>query len=278
MISSVKDHASMNILENLLKFDWDNIGEFEDNPVYRGDDFLSATVQQHHIYVNNLDKKISEKFNEEFDLVIFISKHASEAGINSLTVHPIGNLGEAKFGGNHGELVPSAPHEMTHALRLLNQNYKNNSEISDYDVSFEATHHGPYLETPTFYIEIGSDKKRWMDEDAGYVIAKTVLDLKNELPKNYPVSICIGGGHYAPRFTDLALEKKVSIGHMIPGWGLKYLTKGTLRKVVENTPDAEYLYFDRSSTSAKERNRIRKWVREDNLGLEVIRSKDFLSI
>lgn len=268
------DHASKNILDNLLQDDWEKIAEYQDNPVCRKGDFISATIEKHHIYEDNLDKKLSKELSLKFDLVIFISKHASEAGINSLTVHPIGNLGEAKFGGKDGELVPSAPHEMTHSLRTMKNNYEQYDSISNYDVSFEATHHGPYLETRTFYIEIGSDKKRWQDKDAGAVIANTVLDLEDGVLTDLPVTICIGGGHYAPRFTDLALEKKVSIGHMVPGWGLKYLTKKTLVKVVENTPSAEYLYFDRSSTKGKERKRIEKWVKEKDLDLQVIRSSE----
>ncbi|MGM0405066.1 MAG: D-aminoacyl-tRNA deacylase [Thermoplasmatota archaeon] len=274
IISSNKDHASMNILENLLRYDWEEIGEYQGNPVYKKRDFISATIEKHHIYDNYLDEKISKRLEMKFDLVIFISKHASEAGINSLTVHPIGNLGEAKYGGKDGELVPCAPHEMTNALRQLKKNYRQKSTISSYDVSFEATHHGPYLNTPTFYIEIGSDKERWEDEDAGSVIAQTVLEIENEYPKDRPVAICIGGGHYAPRFTDLALEREVSIGHMVPGWGLKFLTKESLSKVVENTPDVKYLYFDRSSTSAKERKRIKKWLDELETNISVIRSDD----
>ncbi|MFO7791963.1 MAG: D-aminoacyl-tRNA deacylase [Candidatus Saliniplasma sp.] len=276
IVSSNEDTASMNILNNLLKYGWDELGEYEGNPVYEKDDLVSVTTNGHHIYENFLDKKVSKKFNMEFELVIVISKHASEAGINSLTVHPIGNLGEAKFGGKDGEVVPVSPHIMTNALRWLKKNYSENQKISDYQVSFEATHHGPYLETPTFYIEIGSDKERWKDKEAGSVIAKTVLDIEDPSYENFPVTICIGGGHYAPRFTDLALEKKVAIGHMVPGWGLKYLTSRTLENVVRNTNEAEFLYFDRSGTSGKERKRIKGWIddNEKDLKLEVIRSND----
>ncbi|MFW6304195.1 MAG: D-aminoacyl-tRNA deacylase [Candidatus Saliniplasma sp.] len=274
IISSNQDPASKNILDKLLNYDWEPVSEYQKNLVYRKGEFISATIENHHIYEDDLDKKISAQLGLDFDLVMFISKHASEAGINSLTVHPIGNLGEAKFGGEEGKLVPSAPHLMTYALRRLKENYDKNNEISDYDISFEATHHGPYLETPTFYIEIGSDMERWEDEYAGSVIAKTVLDVEENISKNFPVSICIGGGHYAPRFTDLALDRKISIGHMVPGWGLKYLTKESFKELVKKTPKVKYLYFDRSSTKAKERKRIKQWILEEGLDIRVIRSKD----
>lgn len=275
IVSSNKDPASMNILNNLLQHGWKEYGEHEGNPIFMKDDMVSITTNRHHIYENNIDDKVSKKLDVDPELIIFISKHASEAGINSLTVHPIGNIGEAKFGGKEEKLVPASPHPMTNSLRVLKNKYLQNQVLDDYQVSFEATHHGPYLETPTFYIEIGSDKKRWKDKEAGSVIANTVIETEyTSYNKDIPVVICIGGGHYAPRFTDLALERKVAIGHMVPGWGLKYLTSRRLEDIVDNTPEAEFLYFDRSSTKGKERKRIKKWVEEKELELEIIRSED----
>jgi len=274
IISSKEDPASMNILDNLLNDKWNEVEKYLGNPVYKKDDLISVTTKRHHIYENRIDEKVSKELNIEIDQVIFISKHASKAGIDSLTVHPIGNLGKAKYGGEDGKLVPASPHDMTKALRILKSYHSRDRELSDYSVSFEATHHGPYLKTPSFYIEIGSDKDQWKDKKAGAVIADTVIDLEEYPIENYPVTVCIGGGHYAPRFTDLALKKKVSIGHMVPGWGLKFLTSKTFSKIIEKTPEAEFIYFDRSSTKGKERRRIKKWIKEKEIGLEVIRSKD----
>ncbi|MFP4002077.1 MAG: D-aminoacyl-tRNA deacylase, partial [Thermoplasmata archaeon] len=203
---------------------------------------------------------------------VFISKHSSEAGIHSLTVHPIGNVGEAKFGGKENKLVQAAPEEMTAALRTLWDETREQGLKGEYDVSFEATHHGPYLETPTYYIEIGSDIDSWKDERAGKVIAETVLEVKDRDKEDLPVTICIGGGHYTPRFTSLAKGRKVALGHIVPGWGMKYLTKESFAETVKKTPGVEYVYFDRSSTSGKERNRVESWASE--FDIEVIRSKD----
>ena len=33
----------------------------------------------------------------------------------------------------------------------------------EYDITLEATHHGPLLDSPTLYLEIGSDEERWSD-------------------------------------------------------------------------------------------------------------------
>ncbi|MFP4051153.1 MAG: D-aminoacyl-tRNA deacylase [Thermoplasmata archaeon] len=271
IVSSKEDEASQNILEHLLKLDWEEIDEWKDNPVYKkGDDYI-ATVNRHHIYVDKVDKELEELLDIKIDHVVYISKHSSKAGIHSLTVHPIGNIGEAKFGGIENKLVPAAPVEMTAALRTLWSETRDKGLENEYDVSFEATHHGPYLETPTYYIEIGSDKGAWNDERAGQVIANTVMNVGKNY-RNDDVVICIGGGHYAPRYTDLARKNAVSIGHMVPGWGMKYLTHESFNELVEKTSGVKYVYFDRSSTSGKERRRVKDWSEEE--GLSVVRSDD----
>lgn len=136
----------------------------EDNPIYKKDDDYIATVNRHHIYVDNIDKELEELLDIKIDHVVYISKHSSKASIHSLRVHPIGNIGEAKFWGVENKLVPAAPVEMTAALRILWSETRDKGLENEYYVSFEATHHGPYLETPTYYIEIGSDKRAWDDE------------------------------------------------------------------------------------------------------------------
>jgi len=271
IVSSKEDDASQNILDHLLDNNWKKVDDWKDNPVYKKDDDYIATVNRHHIYVDDIDRKIENLLDIKINEVVFISKHSSEAGIHSLTVHPIGNVGEAKFGGKENKLVPSAPRQMTAALRTLWKETRDQDLENEYDVSFEATHHGPYLETPTYYIEIGSDKESWNDERAGQVIADTVKKAEEKY-RDDDVVICIGGGHYAPRYTDLARSKAVSVGHMIPGWGMKYLTKDSFDEIVEKTPDVKYVYFDRSSTSGKERKRIKEWAKEKDLS--IVRSDD----
>ncbi len=220
IVSSKEDTASQNILNNLLEYDWETTGRWRGNPIYQKENDRIATVNQHHIYAEGIDKELSEILGS-IDHMVFISKHASKAGIHSLTVHPIGNFGKAKFGGKDRGIVPPAPHQMTTALRVLYNEVVYHGLTHEYEVSFEATHHGPYLETPTYYIEIGSDNKCWTDKRAGEVIAKTLIEIKTSGENSKPIIFCIGGGHYTPEFTDTARHKAVSIGHIVPGWALK---------------------------------------------------------
>lgn len=272
IVSSKEDQASENILGRLLEYkEWETVGEWKGNPVYKsGEDYI-ASLNKHHIYVDDIDKELEKLLDIEIDSIVYISKHASKAGIHSLTVHPIGNFGEAKFGGIAEKIVPPTPHEMTAALRTLDKKVQEHGLRKEYDVSFEATHHGPFLKTPVYYIEIGSDEESWNDKRAGEVIAETVMGCETNIRSDDPIVVCIGGGHYAPRFTDLARNKAVSIGHMVPGWAMKDLTKEKLNDALEIS-NADYIYFDRSDTSGKERTRIREWICETDV--EVVRSDD----
>ena len=272
IVSSTKDQASQNILSKLLEVDWDEYCRWRDDPIYKKDRDMIAVIEERHIYFDEIDRKIESQLDVEIDEVVFISKHSSDAGVDSLTVHPIGNFGEAKYGGKDGKLVPASPHSMSSAFHILREKAENYGVDDRFDISFEATHHGPYLETPTYYIEIGSDIESWKDDEAGRVIAETVLEVEDRTEKDDPVAICIGGGHYTPRFTDLARTRKVSLGHIVPGWGMKYLTEESFIETIEKTPGVRYLYFDRSSTSGKERSRVENWA--SRFDLEVIRSKD----
>ena len=156
--------------------------------------------------------------------------------IDKWGVHPIGNFGEAEFGGKPKTLVPSSPHLMTQALRIL----RDKARDMDYAVSFEATHHGPFLSTPTFFIEIGSQESSWRDEEAGKVIAETILETH---ATDYPVAIGVGGGHYVPRITDVALDRKISFGHMVPTYALSYFTTEMAEEAVRQSMDADIEYF-----------------------------------
>ncbi|MEF8832238.1 MAG: D-aminoacyl-tRNA deacylase [Candidatus Thermoplasmatota archaeon] len=272
IVSSIQDEASQNILSKLLESDWNECDRWNENPIYERGDDLIVTIDERHIYFDDIDRKIERYLGVEVDEVVYISKHSSEAGVDSLTVHPIGNYGEAKYGGKEGKLVPASPHSMTHALHILREKAEMEGIKNEYKISFEATHHGPFLETPTYYIEIGSDLDSWKDESAGKVIADTVLEVKDRSKTDEPVVICIGGGHYTPRFTDLAKSRRVALGHIVPGWGMRYLNKKSFSEAVEKTPEVDYIYFDRSSTSGKEREKVRSWT--DKHCLEIIRSSD----
>jgi len=167
---------------------------------------------------------------------------------------------------------------MTQLLRNLKK-YALKEKL-DHQVCFEVTHHGPYMTIPTLFVEIGSDEKEWRKKQPGKVIAKSVLDLLNphhsekEMSKEIPVIIGIGGGHYAPRFTDIALEKKVAFGHMIPSYHVDAgnIDKEMLEEALNKTPGIKGVYIHRKGLKKPQVRKYSEWF--ENRGIPSISSKD----
>ncbi len=224
-----------------------------------------ATIDGLHLYRDHLDRDLERAFGEPADLVVYLSKHKSESERPSLTVHPIGNPATAEFGGQSETLVPAAPGWMTAALRGL----KRAAAPLAYAVTFEATHHGPYLTSPTFYIEQGSTTREWNDVAASRTIARVLLDLA---PSDAPVAVGFGGGHYVPRHTDLALERRIAFGHLLAAYALERAPPAIVDQAIERTRGATIAYLHRK-TIGKEAVRSLE-ERLDSLGVRVVREAD----
>jgi len=177
-------------------------------------------------------ERVCMTFKEDF--LIFVSRHKSEKGTNSLTVHTPGNWKSADFGGQTGEVCPCSAFFLKHIFKILTEKAKD----SGYPVSLEVTHHGPYLEKPCCFIEIGSSEKQWEDKKAARIVASTVkqaIDTYNEKYDWIP-AIGIGGPHYCPNLNKIQLSSKYALGHIIPEYMLpltKFMLNQALNKTIE---------------------------------------------
>lgn len=209
ILASEKDIAGMNIAKEL-----DKLG------------IKGYFLQDETIYSENIDKKIPG------DFYIFVSKHQSEKQVKSLTVHAPGNWNQADFGGQVKKVCPISALFLKYIFQILEKNAKH----SGYEVSLEVTHHGPYIEKPCCFIEIGSTEKQWKDEKAIKIIAKTVKEsiLKFKPKKEWISAIGIGGPHYCPNFNKIQLNTNYSLGHIIPEYHLP-LTQDMLQEALEKT-------------------------------------------
>lgn len=168
---------------------------------------------------------------------IALSRHRSEAGIKSLTVHHTGNpWPKADFGGNPLELSIANP-RVTKALLLNILGYSNEFGIRDeFSITYEVTHHGPTnLSKPLSFVEIGSSQREWLREDAQKVLALSVLDIiakPDKLPE-CTVAGGFGGNHYASKFTKIAIENNICFSHIIAKYALKELDAKHLVNVSE---------------------------------------------
>jgi D-aminoacyl-tRNA deacylase len=270
IVTSLSDPASANIRGHLLHLgEWREVGTFDGRPAHAIDDMVLVTLEEMHLYRDNIDREVEDALGFRPDVVVYASRHRSESGMRSFTVHPIGNFGEAEYGGLPRQLVPTAPHWMTQALRLL---HRKTSGL-EYTVSFEATHHGPYLESPAFYIEVGSDETAWREEVPARSIAEVLMELQ---PLECPVALGIGGGHYVPRITDVALGRRISFGHIIPTYALGDLSDEILRQAIERTPGVSAAYLHRKALKGEERRRVEGMLMDN--GLEIVRQGDLEAV
>ncbi len=264
ILTSQDDSASVNIRNNLLSIcTWKKIDVFNGFPVYESDKFYMVHIKGPKIHAEDVDIHIREKVKIEFDTIIVASKHRSASEMKSLTVHPIGNWGKAEAGGLSGHVVPTNPWLMTESLRILKK-----YQFGDYNVTFEATHHGPYLSTKTFFIEIGSTEEQWRDDRAGEVIARVIIEAED---KKYPAIIGFGGGHYMPRLTDVALDYKVAVGHMVPKYAMPHITEGKVREACEKS-FCTGAYIHKKGLNGEERGKVREIL--GNLNIKEIGSKN----
>ncbi len=229
IVASKKDKAGINITTNL--------SQFRKNPVISsiqkqdsGFDFY--LVDEEMIFTENLDL---EKINK-YDFVIFASKHKSEKGKKSLTIHSPGNFRNADLGGEAGKVCKSSALFQKQMFEKLK---KNAEEYNlKYDVTLEATHHGPLIDKPCVFIEIGSTENEWVNRKAGFIIAKTINETILEFKENpyNEIAIGIGGPHYCPNFNKIQLKSNVAISHVIPQYVFP-LTEEMIREAIEKTEE-----------------------------------------
>ncbi len=268
LVCSTPDSASVNLKNAVLSDDWMDYADFHGTPAYLKDNMLLITIQEHHVYYDDLDKEIVKELGVIADNIIFLSKHKSASEKKALTIHPIGNWSEAKLGGKDNELTPASPHLMSALLRSIK---KSAEYLPDYDVVFEVTHHGPLLETPTLFMEIGSTEAEWTNTDASAAMASALSSFSEN--KSYPIAVGVGGGHYAPRFTETALSKKLDFGHMIPNYAIDFndaeKLSSMISRAMENS-NTDLVFVHRKSMKKEQADVVKKAI--DDAGATLIDS------
>jgi len=264
LLCSEEDAASVNIRDALTGMkEWDDDGRF----LYRGD-MAIMSIPDIHIRAENIDER-ARQGGLDVKEIIFLSRHRAASGIPTLTVHPIGNFHNADLGGRSWTLARSSPRTMSALLRSLAS-----ADTGGYQVSFEVTHHGPWVDVPSTFIEIGSDEPQWRDREAARMIADAIYD--HEENDNVSV-IGIGGGHYAPRFTEVSLNHGINFGHMIPEYAFKGSDEDDLMRLIRDSSEnsgTRLAFIHKRSMKADMAKRVINAV--EACGLEPITSSDEL--
>ncbi|MCL2135245.1 MAG: hypothetical protein FWH37_06800 [Candidatus Bathyarchaeota archaeon] len=237
LVSSNKDVASLNIANQIMLYHpfQKVFGEFQNNPVYSAV-FNQKTVTLIRLNEESVNAQNLPEIFPDAELIVFISRHSSQSGIPTLTVHPPGNFTDAEFGGLPHTVSVSPAVAMSNALKML-VFFQQKFELFDYEVSFEVTHHGPSLNVPTMFVELGSSMQQWNDSKAVCAVACATLS-SIETFESKPVQnavIGIGGTHYNRKFTQMALNGEVVFGHMIPKYVVADLDVFMLRHCVDRS-------------------------------------------
>jgi D-aminoacyl-tRNA deacylase len=225
---------------------------------FEGGNIRLVDIECNHIDAAMLDAEVPS------ELFVFPSVHASVQGIISFTTHPEGNWGpRADLGGKPYSISVAAPISMLSVLHSLSQNTPGPG------VSYEATHHGPLLDTPSLFVEIGGAPDS-VNGEYTKVVAKAIAELvlSDEQPEFDRIAVGIGSGHYPARFTALALEGKFAFSHIMS----KYYTDNInmLEAAFSRSkPKAEVAVVEWKSIKSEERKEI--IGRLDEIGIDYVK-------
>jgi D-aminoacyl-tRNA deacylase len=235
IVASNKDIASLNIKQQIVKhYPFVKTSEnFQENPTYvaniNGKKANIITLGEESVSAQNLPQKFPE-----VKQIVFISRHLSQSGKPTLSVHSPGNFGDAELGGLPKTLSISPASAMQNALKTLLQ-CKEALNLN-YEVSFECTHHGPSLNIPTMFVELGSSEQQWRDVRAAEAVAHSAISaVSNFQAPTTTVVLGIGGTHYNQRFTLMALMGEAAFGHMVPKYAVHLIDSEMLKQCMEKT-------------------------------------------
>ncbi len=228
----------MNLARTLVESsDWEKIEDFDHGRVRRHSrkPVTILEIDELHIHADGIDKIHMVETGETIDEVLVLSRHVSSTNTPAITLHAIGLPGIAPVGekgvagGVNGHVVPPSPRFSSLYRRMLDVARENGLE-GDFDLTLETTHHGPRLDIPSLYIEIGSTEAEWNRKDAAMVWSTVICDVlglngtvpQGEWDGSGSVMVGFGGGHYAPRHKSVVESGDFWLGHVLANYSLRF--------------------------------------------------------
>ncbi len=267
ILCSKKDPASMNIKNAILSIEDVEKRKIGDREFYFGSDFIIAEIEERLIYADHIDEILSKYVN--FDEIIFASRHSSKDQRKIFTVHVSGNVGSADFGGKPYSLAKPSPITMKNYVLAIKNKLNRKPE---FEFTLEVTHHGPSeISTPSAFYEIGSTESEWVDEEAGMIVAESILEAIRDERRDWNIAVGVGGTHYAPRQTEIILTTNFTFGHNFAKYTFNDLNEDIIIKAIELS-DAKFIIYDEKSVVSK----IKKMLFNiaEKAGIEVLKTKE----
>lgn len=274
VVCSSEDAASMNIERHLLALErWQEVFSSFPSPItalYESPNttFRIVEVDEPLVYLDRIDT-ILESIGVFSSALVFASKHSSESTGKLLSAHYTGNTSRAALGGRERELCTPA----TWLLKPILQSMRRYADGTEWQVSMEATHHGPTdVHTPLVFAEIGSSEEEWGDEWAGRAVAKSIMECT---PVHATTVVGFGGSHYPKRQTHLILESALTFGHCFSSHVLSDLDDELVGQAFAKSRTT-HAYIDRKNMNSDIRERIEGMLR--TLGCTVLREHEFYTL
>jgi D-aminoacyl-tRNA deacylase len=240
IVFSSLDLAGKNIADKLIK---------QFNFEKKGDRWVKGELELIQVETKIVDAE--HLYDKETDFLVFVSKHRSETGQPCLTAHTPGNWGKADLGGKPKALCYCWPSKLKIVLNEMNA-----SNDLGWKVCAEVDHHGPLTKAPALFVEIGSTEKEWVDFHAGEIAASAVMRMLSS-NETFPAAFGIGGGHYAPSFTKVILEKEFAMGHMLPKYYIDEIDLECFRQGVERSAErVELALLDWKGMNKEQREKV----------------------
>jgi D-aminoacyl-tRNA deacylase len=291
LVTFTEDAASVSMTRALrsLAGPWAEVGP---RCWWQGSSVYLVEVPGSPVHADHLDDRLTALVGTRPAEVLFLSRHVSAARRPALCLHPIGvpdPSANASAGGRPGQFPPPAP-RLAAAYRILRAEAVA-AGLEGYDVSFEATHHGPWLTTPAMFLEVGSCEDQWGDPAAAAVWAKTLtrlLGLGGVAAESRPwpalgpkeraratAVVAVGGGHYHPAMGDIAAATRehVYLGHLLASYSLGRVD-GRWREVLSSAVDATRAAFPgvgrvvafvaKNGLAAPHRDEVFRWLADHN--------------
>lgn len=271
VVASDKDMASLNIAKQIL-LDYafrESTERFQGNKAYtiefEGKTVTLLTLSEESTYAQDITD-----FFPKAELIVFISRHSSVSGTPTLSVHTPGNLGPAKLGGIAKRVSISPANAMRNALKAIAR-FKSEMRL-DYEVSYEGTHHGPSLDVPTMFVELGSSPKQWADLRAARAVGHAAMEAISSFGNPTVKAVLgIGGPHYNSKFSGMALENKMAFGHMIPKYAIQDIDAETIKHCIERTLErVEMVILDWKGIKGEDKQSLVKMLVDNGVCFEKV--------
>ncbi|HJX24417.1 MAG TPA: D-aminoacyl-tRNA deacylase [Candidatus Bathyarchaeia archaeon] len=265
ILASSKDPASLNIARRILELNPMNqvegglgVGSWR---TYLGNvDLQLILVDQSLAHCQDLESL------KDADLVIFVSRHQSESGIPTLSAHVPGNIDQNLYGGLPRKVSVAPPNSLRRGLLELAR--QRDRLGLQFEVSFECTHHGPSLDVPAMFLEIGSTPKEWGNRVAGEAVALAALEAAR-VGETCPVALGIGGPHYNRKFTEICLTRHISFGHIISKHNLTTIDEEMISQCIERSADkVDMVILDWKGMKGDERKAIVRILEKKGLDIK----------